>query len=64
MDIGTISLVLMLGLMVLLAIGMPLGMASAILAALAVFAVQNFVRGPSRTILVNGADQEGSFGRP
>ncbi len=34
MDIGTISLVLMLGLMVLLAIGMPLGMASAILAVL------------------------------
>lgn len=34
MDIGTISLVLLLGLMVLLAIGMPLGMASAILAVL------------------------------
>lgn len=34
MDIGTISLVLMLGLMVLLAIGMPLGFASAILAVL------------------------------
>ncbi len=34
MDIGTISLVLMLGLIVLLAIGMPLGMASAILAVL------------------------------
>ena len=34
MDIGTISLVLMLGLMLLLAIGMPLGMASAILAVL------------------------------
>ncbi|WP_394196886.1 TRAP transporter large permease [Litoreibacter albidus] len=34
MDIGTISMVLMLGLLVLLAIGMPLGMASAILAAL------------------------------
>jgi TRAP-type mannitol/chloroaromatic compound transport system permease large subunit len=34
MDIGTISLVLMLGLLVLLAIGMPLGMASAILAVL------------------------------
>ncbi len=34
MDIGTISLVLMLGLVVLLAIGMPLGMASAILAVL------------------------------
>ena len=32
MDIGTISLVLLLGLMLLLAIGMPLGMASAILA--------------------------------
>ena len=30
MDIGTISLVLLLGLMLLLAIGMPLGMASAI----------------------------------
>ena len=29
MDIGTISLVLLLGLMLLLAIGMPLGMASA-----------------------------------
>ncbi len=34
MDIGTISLVLMVGLIVLLAIGMPLGMASAILAVL------------------------------
>ncbi len=34
MDIGTISLVLMLGLLVLLAIGMPLGFASAILAVL------------------------------
>ncbi|MFL4469544.1 TRAP transporter large permease subunit [Tateyamaria armeniaca] len=34
MDIGTISLVLMLGLMLLLAIGMPLGLASAILAVL------------------------------
>lgn len=34
MDIGTISLILMLGLMVLLAIGMPLGMASAVLAVL------------------------------
>jgi len=34
MDIGTISMVLMLGLLVLLAIGMPLGMASAILAVL------------------------------
>jgi TRAP-type mannitol/chloroaromatic compound transport system permease large subunit len=34
MDIGTISLVLMLGLLILLAIGMPLGMASAILAVL------------------------------
>ncbi|MEM8803395.1 MAG: TRAP transporter large permease subunit [Pseudomonadota bacterium] len=34
MDIGTISLVLMFGLIVLLAIGMPLGMASAILAVL------------------------------
>ena len=34
MDIGTISLVLMLGLIVLLAIGMPLGMASASLAVL------------------------------
>jgi len=32
MDIGTISLVLLLGLMVLLAIGMPLGMASAFMA--------------------------------
>ncbi|MEM9574416.1 MAG: TRAP transporter large permease subunit [Pseudomonadota bacterium] len=34
MDIGTISLVLMLGLMLLLAIGMPLGLASAVLAVL------------------------------
>ena len=34
MDIGTISLILLLGLLVLLAIGMPLGMASAILAVL------------------------------
>ncbi len=34
LDIGTISLVLMVGLIVLLAIGMPLGMASAILAVL------------------------------
>ena len=34
MDIGTISLVLMLGLILLLAIGMPLGLASAILAVL------------------------------
>ena len=34
MDIGTISLVLLLGLFALLAIGMPLGMASAILAVL------------------------------
>ncbi|MEM6888612.1 MAG: TRAP transporter large permease subunit [Pseudomonadota bacterium] len=34
MDIGTISLVLMMGLIVLLAIGMPLGFASAILAVL------------------------------
>ena len=34
MDVGTISLVLMLGLLVLLAIGMPLGLASAILAVL------------------------------
>ena len=34
MDIGTISLVLMLGLIILLAIGMPLGMASAVLAVL------------------------------
>lgn len=34
MDIGTISLVLMLGLFVLLAIGMPLGLASAVLAVL------------------------------
>ena len=34
MDIGTISLVLMLGLIILLAIGMPLGMASAALAVL------------------------------
>ena len=37
MDIGTISLVLMLGLIVLLAIGMPLGMASGILAVLVLF---------------------------
>ncbi|MEX0285300.1 MAG: TRAP transporter large permease subunit [Paracoccaceae bacterium] len=34
MDIGTISLVLLVGLLILLAIGMPLGMASAILAVL------------------------------
>ena len=34
MDIGTISIVLVLGLLFLLAIGMPLGFASAILAAL------------------------------
>ncbi|MDB2407851.1 TRAP transporter large permease subunit [Jannaschia sp.] len=34
MDVGTISLVLLVGLMLLLAIGMPLGMASAILAVL------------------------------
>lgn len=34
MDIGTISLILLLGLMLLLAIGMPLGMASAVLAVL------------------------------
>ncbi len=34
MDIGTISLVLLLGLVVLLAIGMPLGLASAVLAVL------------------------------
>ena len=32
MDIGTISLLLLLGLFFLLAIGMPLGLASAILA--------------------------------
>ena len=32
MDIGTISLVLLIGLFILLAIGMPLGLASAILA--------------------------------
>ena len=37
MDIGTISLILMLGLIILLAIGMPLGMASAILAVLVLF---------------------------
>ena len=34
MDIGTISLVLLIGLMLLLAIGMPLGLASAVLAVL------------------------------
>lgn len=34
MDVGTISIVLVLGLLVLLAIGMPLGMASAVLAVL------------------------------
>ena len=34
MDVGTISLVLVLGLIVLLAIGMPLGLASAALALL------------------------------
>ena len=32
MDIGTISLVLLVGLLVLLAIGMPLGLASAVMA--------------------------------
>ena len=32
MDIGTISLVLLLGLLILLAIGMPLGLASAVMA--------------------------------
>ena len=32
MDIGTISLILVLGMIVLLAIGMPLGFASAVLA--------------------------------
>ncbi len=37
MDIGTISIILMLGLIILLAIGMPLGMASAILAVLVLF---------------------------
>ena len=34
MDVGTISIVLVLGLIFLLAIGMPLGLASAALAAL------------------------------
>lgn len=34
MDVGTISLVLLIGLMLLLAIGMPLGLASAVLAVL------------------------------
>ena len=34
MDVGTISIVLVLGLIVLLAIGMPLGLASAVLALL------------------------------
>ena len=37
MDIGTISLVLMLGLIVLLAIGMPLGFASAVLSVFILF---------------------------
>ncbi len=32
MDIGTISLILLVGLMLLLAIGMPLGLASAVMA--------------------------------
>ena len=32
MDIGTISLILLVGLLVLLAIGMPLGLASAVMA--------------------------------
>ena len=32
MDVGTISIVLVLGLIILLAIGMPLGFASAVLA--------------------------------
>jgi len=34
MDVGTISIILILGLIFLLAIGMPLGFASAVLAAL------------------------------
>ena len=34
MDVGTISIILVLGLVALLAIGMPLGFASAILAVL------------------------------
>ena len=37
MDIGTISLILMLGLLILLAIGMPLGFASASLAVMVLF---------------------------
>jgi len=37
MDVGTISLVLFIGLLVLLAIGMPLGFASAFLAVLVLF---------------------------
>jgi len=37
MDVGTISLILLLGLLVLLAIGMPLGFASAFLAVLVLF---------------------------
>jgi len=37
MDIGTISLVLMLGLIILLAIGMPLGFASAVLSVFILF---------------------------
>lgn len=37
MDVGTISLVLMLGLMLLLAIGMPLGFASAFMAVVVLF---------------------------
>ena len=34
MDVGTISIVLVIGLLIVLAIGMPLGLASAVLAAL------------------------------
>ena len=34
MDVGTISIVLIIGLVLMLAIGMPLGFASAVLAAL------------------------------
>ena len=37
MDVGTISLVLLLGLLALLAIGMPLGFASAFMAVVVLF---------------------------
>ena len=45
MDVGTISLVLVIGLLFLLAIGMPLGFASAVLALLVM--VMKFEPGPA-----------------